>query len=119
MGNETTYETFISVKEPIEVIAGILGAVLHDSSSSEGPVRYAEFDAHPVRFTVFAHRDNPEWSHLQSSMPYDEDRVAEFLSSLGVQESSIDVAMDDKSRPLQDVDAIREKVARRRATMRH
>jgi hypothetical protein len=120
MERETTYETYISVNEPIEVIAGILGAVLHDAEDDRGPLRYAEVESYPVQFTVFAHRDNPEWSHLQSSRPYDEDSVAEFLSSLGVKDSSIDSALGrDDFMPLQDIEAIREKIARKRLTTRH
>lgn len=119
MSKDTTYETYISVNEPIEVLARILGTVLHDAEDEKGPVRYAEADAKSARFTLFAYRDWPAWSHIQSSRPYDEESVAEFLSSLGIQEEAIGVAVDDRNVPLQDLDAIRESVARRRATTRH
>ncbi len=120
MSRDTTYETYISVNEPIEVLAGILGAPLHDAEDDEGPVRFATAEVPPVLFTIFAYRDNPEWSHLQSSRPFDEESVANFLSSLGIREDMIGVAYDRTSNvPMQDIDAIREIVARRRSSTRH
>ncbi|MDW9481741.1 hypothetical protein GOB57_24135 [Sinorhizobium meliloti] len=120
MANEQTYETYISVYEGIESLAGILGARIHDAEDVNGPVRYTEIDAHPVRFTLFSYRDRPAYSHLLSSEPFDQESIALFLSQLGVQEDMIDVAVDDESRmPLQDIDAIRESVAMLRAKTRH
>lgn len=119
MANEQKYETFISVHEGIESLAGILGARINDGDDVDGPVRYAEFDAHPVRFTLFSYRDRPAYSHLLSSRPFDQESIAVFLSRLGVPEEMIDVAVDDERMPLQDIDAIRERVAKLRVETRH
>jgi hypothetical protein len=119
MANEHNYETWISVHEGIEALAGILGATINDADDQSEPVRYTEFDAHPVRFTLFAYRDRPLYSHLLSSRPVDEETIASFLSRLGVQEDMIDVALDEESMPLQDIDAIRERVAKLRIETRH
>jgi hypothetical protein len=119
MADEQNYETWISVHEGIEALAGILGAKINDAEDSEGPVRYTEFDAHPVKFTLFAYRDRPAYSHLLSSRPFDQESIAAFLSRLGVQEDMIDVAVDDERMPLQDIDAIRERVAKLRIETRH
>lgn len=119
MDNEKTYETYIAVNKPIEVLAGILGAELHDATDPDGPVRFAQVRSASVKFTIFSYRDRPAWSHLQSSVPFDEESVAEFLSSMGLKEDMIDVAVDEENMPIQDIDAIREKVAQRRATTRH
>ena len=120
VANEQTYETYISVHEGIESLAGILGSRLHDADDVSGPVRYTEIEAHPIRFTLFAYRDRPEYSHLLSSKPFDHDSIAMFLSQLGVPEGMIDVAVDDDTlMPLQDIDAIRESVAKLRVKTRH
>lgn len=119
VANEQTYETYISVHEGIESLAGILGARLQDADDVQGPVRYAEVDAHPVRFTLFSYRDRPAYSHLLSSKPFDHDSIALFLSHLGVPEDMIDVAVDESMMPMQDIDAIRESVAKLRIKSRH
>jgi hypothetical protein len=119
MDNEQKYETFISVREGIESLAGILGARLNDANDEDGPVRFAEFDVHPVRFTIFSFRDRPTYSHLLSSKPFDEESIAVFLSRLGVAEDMIDVAVDEERMPMQDIDAIRERVAKLRVETRH
>ncbi len=120
MANEQTYETYISVQEGIESLAGILGSRLHDADDVSGPVRYTEIEAHPTRFTLFAYRDSPEYSHLLSSKPFDHESIALFLSQLGLPEDRIDVAVDeDTLMPMQDIDAIRESVAKLRVKTRH
>lgn len=120
MANEQTYETYISVNEGIESLAGILGSRLHDADDVNGPVRYTEIEAHPIRFTLFSYRDRPEYSHLLSSKPFDHESIALFLSQLGVPEDMIDVAVDEESMmPMQDIDAIRDSVAELRIKARH
>ncbi|MBY3157238.1 hypothetical protein HFO56_33475 [Rhizobium laguerreae] len=119
MAEEQKYETYISVHEGIEALAGILGARINDADDVDGPVRYAEFDVHPVRYTLFSYRDRPAYSHLLSSKPFDQESIATFLSRLGVPEEMIDVAVDDERMPLQDIDAIRERVAKLRVETRH
>jgi hypothetical protein len=120
MANEQKYETYISVNEGIESLAGILGSRLQDADDINGPVRFLEIEAHPIRFTLFSYRDRPEYSHLLSSEPYDHDSITQFLSQLGLPEGMIDVAVDGETlMPLQDIDAIRESVAKLRARTRH
>jgi hypothetical protein len=120
VANEQTYETFISVREGIESLAGILGAQLEDGDDVDGPVRYALIDAHPIRFALFSYRDRPDYSHLLSSKPFDHDSIAMFLSHLGLPEDMIHVALDDNTMmPMQDIDAIRDSVAELRIKSRH
>lgn len=119
MSDEQNFEMHISVNESVEALATIVGARLYNAEDPDGPVRYTEVDAQRARFTIFAYRDRPAWSHLLCSEPFDHESIVTFLSQLGVHEDKIDVSLDVDMMPLQDIDAIRAGVANLRRRTRH
>jgi len=119
MGDRHYYDAYIAVNEVIETLASILGSSLEDGEDDDGPVRFTEVAMADRTFTLFSYRDNPGWSHIASSKPFELRAAAAFLSQLGVPEDRIDAAVDGDNMPLQDIDAIREAVAGLRRVGRH